>query len=334
MNRIMRHTYLTLALLAGVCAYAAGDVKITQRLDSAYLLMGKTTVMHIEASMEGRPSGHFHVDVSKFPENVEPVAGEVSITHVGNNRYTMRQDIKLQSFDSGMYTIPASAYIEAGRDTAFAKPIALKVIPVNVDSLKDIHPDPNVVGVKLKWSDYLPDWLVDYWLWILLSLVAIGVFVAWWKIYGPKKIKQVLERKPEPKLPAFMVALQGLKQLQSEHLCEKGLEKDYYTRLTEILRVYMQDRFAINAMEMTSTEIVSALEALPSREAVSPAEMRKVLSMADFVKFAKVRPLPEDNIKVYNAAVRFVEDTKVVPQQDVAAEDAPVKTNIENNPKE
>lgn len=330
MNRITRYIYLALALMAGVCAYAADDVKVTQRLDSAYLLMGKTTKMHIEASMTGRPTGHFFVDVSKFPENVEPLAGEVSIKHIGHNRYTMSQDIQLQSFDSGMYTIPPAAYI-AGHDTAFAKPVALKVIPVNVDSLKDIHPDPDVVDVKLKFTDHLPDVLVDYWVWILLGLIAVGLFVAWWKIYGPKKLKTVLAPKPEPKLPAFMVALQGLKKLQSEHLCEKGLEKEYYTRLTEILRVYMQERFGINAMEMTSSEIITSLEALPADEAVSPAEMRNVLNMADFVKFAKVRPLPEDNIKVYDAAVRFVEDTKVVPKPDAgqAAEEPKTETEKE-----
>lgn len=333
MKIIMRYIYLALVLMAGISASAADDVKVTQRLDSAYLLMGKTTVMHLEASMTGRPTGHFFVDVSKFPENVEPTAGDVSISHVGNNRYTMRQDIKLQSFDSGMYTIPAAAYI-AGHDTAFAKPLALKVVPVNVDSLKDIHPDPDVVNVKLHWTDRLPDWLVDYWLWILLSVIAVGLIVAWWKIYGPKKIKEVLAAKPEPKLPAFMVALQGLKKLQSEHLCEKGLEKEYYTRLTEILRVYMQERFGINAMEMTSSEIINALEALPADEAVSPGEMRQVLNMADFVKFAKVRPLPEDNIKVYDAAVRFVEDTRVMPKQEAEAADALPKNEKIKNHKE
>ncbi len=333
MNRILQYIILTLAAVGGISLHAADDITVTQRLDSAYLLMGKTTLLRIEASMTGRPTGHFFVDVSKFPENVEPTAGPVSITSLGHNRYSIRQDVKLQSFDSGMYTIPPAAYISAGRDTAYSKPLALKVIPVNVDSLKDIHPDPNVIGVDLKWTDRLPDWLVDYWLWILLGLVAAGLIVAGWLMYGPKKILPVPGAKPAPKIPAYVVALQALEALHAERLCEKGLEKEYYTRLTEILRVYMQERFGIFAMEMTSTEIINALEALPAAEAVSPAEMRKVLNMADFVKFAKVRPLPEDNAKVYDAAVRFVEDTKVVepvPQTDTPAGSEDDTTTLKN----
>lgn len=46
--------------------------------------------------------------------------------------------------------------------------------------------------------------------------------------------------------------------------------------------------------------------------------MRSILDMADFVKFAKVRPLPEDNIKSFENALNFVRGTKPVPQPEDA----------------
>ncbi len=78
-------------------------------------------------------------------------------------------------------------------------------------------------------------------------------------------------------------------------------------------------------MEMTSTQIVRSLRANENTR-MTAEEMRPVLAMADFVKFAKVRPMPEDNVKSYNTAVNFLEQTKPVPvpeeEQDAKDSDA------------
>ena len=66
---------------------------------------------------------------------------------------------------------------------------------------------------------------------------------------------------------------------------------------------------------MTSTQILSTLEhneqtRLPRRF------MSRVLEIADFVKFAKVRPLPDDNVQAFNSAMQFVEETKPQPEPE------------------
>lgn len=68
-------------------------------------------------------------------------------------------------------------------------------------------------------------------------------------------------------------------------------------------------------MEMTSTEIMRSLRANEATR-LSADRMRAVLEVADFVKFAKMRPLPDDNVKAYNSAVAFVEDTKPAPEPE------------------
>ncbi len=106
--------------------------------------------------------------------------------------------------------------------------------------------------------------------------------------------------------------MQRLETLRTENLCDKGQEKEYYTRLTDILRSYLDTRFGINAMEMTSSQIVKSLR--NNEETRMPEKyMSRVLEIADFVKFAKARPLPEDNAASFRSAPQFVEDTKPLP---------------------
>ena len=123
------------------------------------------------------------------------------------------------------------------------------------------------------------------------------------------------------KVPPYELAMQALTRLKSEKLCENGHEKEYYTRLTEILRTYLEQRFGINAMEMTSTQI---MQQVSRHDETRPSAglMKQILEMADFVKFAKVRPLPDDNVKSFTMATRFVEDTKPVekPADDTVAD--------------
>lgn len=130
-----------------------------------------------------------------------------------------------------------------------------------------------------------------------------------WALRRYKKEGTVLKKKPEP--TPYETAMRELKELKAKNLWEQGLEKEYFTRLTDILRIYLDRRFGINAMEMTSREIMDRLYESDVKD--KRDYVRQILSVADFVKFAKVRPLPADNIAAYENAVKFVEETKPEP---------------------
>lgn len=310
MTKRILNTLLLIALAAATLSAATGP-QLKQTLDSAYLLMGKKTVINVEMLKNGAPRGAIVVQDKKMPAEVEIAdPGTTDTVSLGNDRWQLRRQVVIQSFDSGLYTLPPVVYLEGGETIATSGTLALKVIPVPVDTLTDIHDYAGTADAGLRFSDRLPDWLVDYGWWILLGLVlvAAGVFV-WWKwLRKPATAEAVKAVKKEP---PYEVAVKELNILHEEHLCEQGQEKEFYTRLTEILRVYLQDRFGINAMEMTSTEILHALQ--HNEETRLPRRyMTDILNMADFVKFAKVRPLPDDNAKSFRAAMQFVEDTRPV----------------------
>ena len=219
----------------------------------------------------------------------------------------------IQSFDSGDYILPPIVYMR-GTDSIKTDELALRVYPVDVSHMETINPDADIEKGDSRWWDFLPAFIVDYWEWILIFLVVVGTGLYAWLKLRKREIKNLF-RAPEPKLSPYEVAVRDLSDLKSRNLCAGGMEKEYYTRLTDILRIYLQDRFGINAMEMTSSQIMRTLESRDEMK-MSARLMRQILEIADFVKFAKVRPLPEDNVKSFNSAMQFVEDTKPAPEPE------------------
>ncbi len=297
---------------------ASAGVVVKASLDSAYLLMGKQTRLHV--SVVGNLPDSCNVNVVDTAWRDVEIAGvtEPVINDLGNNRKELLQDIVVQSFDSGMYTLPPVYFIDGGETIASNRPV-LKVLPVAVDSLVTVHDFTDVVDVKRHFFDYFPDWVTDYGLWILLVLVVIGASVfVYFKWIKQGKLPLVVAKKP---VPPYQLAMQQLQTLHEEHLCEKGQEREFYTRLTDILRSYLDARFGINAMEMTSTQIRRCLRDNEHTK-MSEKYMSRILEIADFVKFAKIRPLPEDNAGAYKSALQFVEETKPVVEPDTEGADS------------
>ncbi len=145
-----------------------------------------------------------------------------------------------------------------------------------------------------------------------------------------RKNKDEIRPKEKP-VPPYDMAMGSLNRLRADKLCEQGREKEFYTRLTDILRIYLQGRFGINAMEMTSTQIRHSIQANEETR-LSKRNMDAVLEMADFVKFAKMRPLPDDNTRAFNSAMQFVEDTKPQPVAETVEEGEAEKTETQKKP--
>ncbi len=318
----LRQLISIVLLSLGLMTFAASEFSAKSELDSVYLLMGKQTRLHVNVVGPLSETGGI-VAIDSMWKDVEIISmGEPKINDLGNNRKELRQDIIIQSFDSGMYTLPPVIYLQEG-ETIFTNRPVLKVIPVAVDSMVTVHDYADVADVNRHFFDYFPDWVTDYGAWILLTLavIAISLFI-YLKWLRKGQIPLIPAKKP---VPPYQLAIQRLEELRNEHLCERGEEKEYYTRLTDILRSYLDKRFGINAMEMTSTQIKNALR---SNEATRLPEryMTRILEIADFVKFAKVRPLPDDNEQAFRSAMQFVEDTK--PEETPDTDDSkPIEVN-------
>lgn len=310
-NKIILAALLLMACAQGV---AAGNTTVTARLDSATLLMGKVTPLHIEIVQDKNAIGFFPWENRDTLNAFVEIAAKpkADTTDLGNGRIQINRDLILQSFDSGMYAIKPIPYV-VGRDTFKTQQLTLKVLPVKVDTLQDIHDYAPVETVPFKFFDWVPDFIADYW-WIylivaLLAAAGIYYYFAWYK--KGRKIGMPGRKRLSP----YDEAMLNLKRLKEDNLWQNGQEKAYFTGLTDILRSYIDRRFQINAVEMTSSQIVETLKKNDETRAVNE-QLSMILEIADIVKFANVRPLADDNELAFQRAINFVEATRPLDEAE------------------
>lgn len=309
-NKVTITLLLIAMAVAGSIRAAAAPTTVKARLDSAVLLMGNVTTLHIEVVQDKGGMGYFPADRLDTLMAAVEVAGrpKCDTMDLGNNRIQINKSLIIQSFDSGMYMLPPVAYI-TGADTLKSNGVTLKVVPVKVNQQGGVQDFKPVEQVPFKLFDWVPDFISDYW-WIyllvfLLVACSLAAYFVWFR-KGINPLKPVKKR-----LPPYDEAMQGLAELKQRQLWQNGEEKEYYTVLTDILRVYIFRRFKVNAVEMTSSQIVDTLKKNEETKAVNE-QLSEILAMADFVKFANVKPIADDNDMAYQRALHFVEATRPV----------------------
>ena len=149
-------------------------------------------------------------------------------------------------------------------------------------------------------------------------------------------IKRFFDNKPiirkvkvEPKLPAHQLALVEIERIKGEKIWQKGMSKEYYVQLTDVIRNYIKDRFGFNALEMTSSEIISKLIEVKDKEAIK--DLKSLFETADLVKFAKHNPLINENDANLVNAIDFINETKVEEEETLKPEPTEI-TIIEKRP--
>lgn len=122
--------------------------------------------------------------------------------------------------------------------------------------------------------------------WIYLAaaalLLAAVLGYLWWR----RRKRRVVPPAPKPVLPPDFIALQELTRIEGLNLPGSGEFKKYYSLLTDAVRRYLEGRFKIDAMDRTTSEVLSDLE-----RASKPVDnLEALLQEADLVKFAKRVP--------------------------------------------
>lgn len=330
-------TVSTLCMLSSVVSHAdTASYKATAKIDSASMIMGSKAQMTVEFTGPLTGNARIELGQNENPDMEITPTGSPVVSKLSDNRQLMKEVFTVQVFDSGLYSVPPVICI-SGNDTILTNSPVLKVDPIQLDSINIVEKDGKVVDLKIhdytdvtdvksKFFDFVPDWIQSYGWWILIAVVIIAAFVyVYMKWLRHGKIPLMPVKKP---IPPYELAISRLNELQDEQLWQKGAEKEYYTRLTDILRGYLAGRFGINAMEMTSHQIS---EALKDNEDISEYSLlvNKVLNEADFVKFAKAKPLADENQRAFSNTRQFVELTKPVISDE---ENSDNKESGEGNP--
>jgi len=236
------------------------------------------------------------------------------------------QALSITSFDTGFHYIPPFTihYAYAGdttRHEVLSEGVYLKVRTVEVDTTRAIRDIKGPIKAPLTFAELAPYFGGA----AVLALIIGLIWYYFWRKRMNKPLFPVLTRAPGP---AWETALQSLDALEEKKLWQNGKIKEYYSDLTDIIRHYLLEQHAIEAMEMTTSEILDAFDAtgLPKD---SRSGLTDILVQADYVKFAKAIPLRKENELSFTLSRQFIIDTKPAP---VVAEPKPTENIIIETP--
>ena len=217
--------------------------------------------------------------------------------------FDLRASIVLTPFEEGLYELPDIPVIknfDGKVDTLIFKGLEMDVKTMPVDTATFvIHDIKGQIEYPVTFRELLP--------WIGGGLLLIALILLLIKI-----IDRANERKAQagkPKDPAYVIALRELEKYRSKHYWAPDKQKSFYSGITDALKLYMEDRFGVDAPEMTTAELFDALKADKDITPEMFSSLKELFERADFVKFAKHVADDEENAEALPLAVRFVTST-------------------------
>lgn len=306
------YIFFLLAFLAGAGAYA--QVEVHAVLDSNSIRIGEQTRLDLYLRYDVTANKNINIEWPKFNDTLKKEIEVLNVTKIDttipdkSNPNVIQQHVQLTitSFDSGYYAIPPFKFT-LNKDTnnlLVTEPLLLSVNTLPTDTalakIKDIKPP---YDEPFDWKWYLP---YIYGIGGVLLLVAILVFI----------LVKLSRRKPAevpvvdntPKIPPHVLALEALEKIKSESVWKENRIKEYYSAITDTLRLYIEQRFNINALELTSDEILHIFKSQVVDQE-SKNKLRQILTLSDFVKFAKQIPIEAEHTLTLNNAFDFVNGT-------------------------
>lgn len=242
----------------------------------------------------------------------------------------------ITSFEDSTYTIPPIGFM-IDKDSVFTNSLEVQfTLLQGIDSTftADIDTTQIIKVFDIKEIKDTPWTFSEFWarfgnIILVLLLVALIASAVTYVIIRHIHNKPIIPFS-KPKEPAETVAIRRLNQLKDKRLCEQDKNKEYYSELTEIIKTYISDRYGDSVMESTSAETLVILGRHAGKHSDAVNALASIFDVADYVKFAKMQPLPDENARCMNYAFEIVETTKPIPQPDpTAAPDAAqtLKTN-------
>ena len=318
----MKAFILSLFLYISLISSSFGqDVKITSSFDSTKIFIGDQVKYTITIDKPADIRLSFPVFKDTICKNIDIISGpKTDSISSQNGRMKIIQKYIVTSFDSGRYQVPpvfAEVKNSGGLKRYYSDYSLLEVMRIKItppDTTAKIFDIVQPYKAPVTLGEILP------WLLLILLAGALG-----WAIVRYLKNHKKSENGVEvfvPMDPAHVIAFRELENLKAEELWQKGEIKKYYTRLTEILRQYLENRFSVYSLELTTAETLEALVKTGFRKNGSYNDLKAVLTGADLVKFAKYNPVASENETHFQTSWNFVVATK---ENDMITEPAEEK---------
>ena len=280
---------------------------VSAAIDSTTLFIGDQTDLHLRATCEAGQQVQLPVLEEQLISGIEIVDKTIiDTTALNDGRVQYDQYLTLTSFEDSLFYIAPLPFVSEG-DTIWSESLMLNVVqPFEMDST-----DMAITDIKGIYR--APIWWWGILRWVLLALAIAGVGVGGYYLItylkGRSRKNEEEIAITEPLRPAEEVALEKLDIIREQKLWQTGQVKEYHTQLTDVVREYIARRFEVSSVEQTSDETLRAMKPLLHDKKELYEQLRKMLSLADLVKFAKWTATPDENELSLRNAYAFVKET-------------------------
>lgn len=302
----MRRLSFCIILTASVLS-ASAQVSVEAVIDSIQIFVGQQA--HVTLTATAKENAKVEFPQFKSTEYITPGVEVLDRKELEqqpqDNGFVSRSMVyTMTSFDDTLYYLPPMTVKIDGKPYK-SKSLALKVLTFEVDTLhadqffgpKDVQDNP------FQWSD----WSLPFWLSVLMLILLAVTYYLYLRLRDNKPI--ISHTRIVKRLLPHQKAMKEIEQIKADKMVNSENSKEYYTKLTDTLRKYIEERYGFNAMEMTSSEIIERLTS--SQDQKSLDELRQLFTTADLVKFAKYSTLINENDANLVNAIEFINQTKL-----------------------
>lgn len=278
---------------------------VSAAIDSTAIFIGDQTDIRLQATMDAAEQVAMPVYGEMLMDGIEIVDRTVVDTAVlADGRRQLSQYLTVTSFSDSLFYIPPQPFV-SGDDTLWSQPLSLNVIqPFEMDTTLAITDVKDIRKAPIWW------WGIFRWVLLALGVIALGVGI-YYLVRYIRRLRKGEEETVNPELlrPAEEVALEKLDLIREAKIWQEGKTKQYHTELTDVIREYIGRRYEVSSTEKTSDETLNALKPLMDGQKELFERLRKMLTLADLVKFAKWNTTPDENESALLTAYDFVRET-------------------------
>jgi len=299
----MKSITIYIYILFSAFSAIAQDASVKASINRDKILIGEPIQLQLEATI---PAG---ASTKWFAEDIIPHFDFIEKSKIDSSKPgVFKQTITITSFDSGRQVIPALS-LECNGKSYLTDSLVVFVSFSDFDPKKDYHDIKDIIEVKAD---------INYLTWILIAAGILLLLLLIWYLRKRRK-------KPAAPVEAFShlspleEALRALDELKQQQLTEK----QFYTRMNDIIRWFVYRKTGVAAMQETNEEFILQVEKLgmPQDDFIALAQ---TLRLCDVVKFAKFIPSREDkehSLRVIRSSVQVINDRKPQgPLQETSAE--------------
>jgi hypothetical protein len=296
-----------ISLIGFVSTTYSQNLEIKTTIDTNRIILGDQIGLHYSLEKEK----DIYVKLPVLKDTLTPgveIIGDpvVDSTRVKDGKLTVSLDLLITAFDTGIYYIPPQPFIFQDGiyiDTIQSIATYLEVFGVAIDTTNTIRDIKGQEGAPVS-----PLVIAAI---VLGSLIILGIagFLIYYFFIRKKEGEPDMKIITKPSEPAYIAAFRELDRIKAQKLWQQNKVKEYYTRITYIIRWYIWQRFRIPALEETSDEILTNFRKLKLGN-VNMEDLENLLTLADQVKFAKGNPNPDENIVHLDNAYEFVKQTR------------------------